>query len=115
MRSNNCKHVSPESTKSFVENETMSLKRRYQKHVLQKTYIKQTIVSTRKVIGFLLIICSLGLGFIGVNKVSDNSASVEVLDLKLDVSNESGKQQGYIYLGLAVVLFIGGVYTLNKK
>jgi hypothetical protein len=36
------------------------------------------------------------------------------LGLKIDASNESGKQEGYLYLGLAVVLFAGGIYTLTK-
>ena len=69
----------------------------------------------RKIIGILLIVGGLALGYKGVTEISDNSASIEVLDLEIDVSNNSGKQQGYIYLGLAVLLFVGGIYTLNKK
>jgi hypothetical protein len=30
-------------------------------------------------------------------------------------SNESGKEQGFLFTGLAVVLFGGGIYSLNKK
>ena len=72
-------------------------------------------MDTRKIIGILLIIGSMALGYKGVNEISNNSASVEILDLELDLSNKSGKQQGYIYLGLAILLFGGGIYTLNKK
>ncbi len=72
-------------------------------------------MNTTKGIGALLIIISLVLGYVGFNKISDNSASVKVLGLEIDASNESGKTQGYIYLGFAVALFAGGIYTLNNK
>lgn len=69
----------------------------------------------QKIIGILLIAGSLVLGYMGITEIRENSASVEVFNLEIDVSNNSGKQQGYIYLGLAILLFGGGVYTLNKK
>ena len=72
-------------------------------------------MNTNKIIGTLLIIAGLALGYQGINKVSNNNASIEVLDLKVDLSNKSGKQEGYMYLGLAILLFGGGIYTLNKK
>lgn len=72
-------------------------------------------MNTTKLIGAILIILSIGLGYVGFNKVSASSASVKVLGLEIDASNESGKTQGYIYLGLAVALFAGGIYTLNSK
>ncbi|MFY7910307.1 MAG: hypothetical protein ACOVO2_12165 [Emticicia sp.] len=72
-------------------------------------------MSTNKIIGIILIVGSLIVGYYGINKVSQNDASVKVLGLKIDASNESGKNQGYIYLGLAAVMFIGGIFTLNRK
>ncbi|MGA9637604.1 hypothetical protein [Flavobacterium sp.] len=71
-------------------------------------------MNTAKIIGIVLIILSLGIGYTGINKVSNNTAEVNVLGLEIDASNESGKQQGYIYLGLAAVLFVGGIFTMNK-
>ena len=71
-------------------------------------------MSSTKIIGAILLIISLGFGYIGFNKVADNTKEVNLLGLKIDASNESGKQQGFIYLGLAIVLFAGGIYTLNK-
>ena len=68
-----------------------------------------------RVIGILLILISLGFGYIGFNKVADNTAEVKFLGIKIDASNESGRQQGFIYLGLAVVLFAGGIYSLNTS
>lgn len=68
-----------------------------------------------KIIGAILIIVSLGFGYIGFNKVADNTKEINFLGIKIDASDESGKTQGYIYLGIAAVLFIGGIYTINKS
>ena len=68
-----------------------------------------------KVIGIILIVISLGVGYIGANKIADSTKEINFLGLKIDASNESGKQQGFIYLGLAIVLFAGGVYAVKKS
>lgn len=67
-----------------------------------------------KIIGIVLILASLYLGYLGIEKVSNNSAEVSVLGLEIDASNESGKQEGFMYLGAAVLLLVGGVYTSRK-
>ncbi len=72
-------------------------------------------METKKIIGGILIIISLVIGYMGVNKISANTQQVNLLGLKIDASNESGKQQGYFCLGLAAILFVGGIYTLNKS
>lgn len=68
-----------------------------------------------KIIGIALIAVSLYMGYLGINKVSNSSAKIEVIGIEIDASNDSGKEQGFLYIGLAVVLFAGGVYSLNKK
>ena len=68
-----------------------------------------------KIIGAILILISLGIGYIGFNKIADNTTKINLLGLKIDASNESGKQAGYMYLGLGILLFVGGIYTLNKS
>lgn len=72
-------------------------------------------MEVKKIIGIVLIVASLGLGYMGVEKISNSSAKVEVLNVKLGVSDKSGKEQGYIYLGLAALLFGGGIYVLKSK
>ena len=72
-------------------------------------------MDVRKIIGVLLIVLSLGLGYFGINKVSENSTEIKVLDLKVDISNSSEKELGYIYVGLAVLLLGGGIFLLKKK
>ncbi len=72
-------------------------------------------MNTSKIIGIVLIFISLLIGYIGINKIDDNSKEVNLLGLEIDVSNESEKQQGYLYLGLAALLFAGGIFVVNKK
>ena len=68
-----------------------------------------------RILGAVLIIASLALGYIGFNKISENSESVKFLGVKIEASDEEGKREGYLYVGLAVVLLGGGIYTLNKS
>ncbi len=72
-------------------------------------------MNTSKIIGGILILISLGIGYIGFQKIADNTKEINFLGIKINASNESGKQTGFIYCGLAIVLFAGGIYTLNKS
>ena len=72
-------------------------------------------MKTEKIIGIVLLLVSLYVGYLGINKVANNSKEVKVLGLEIEASNESGKEKGYLFIGLAVVLFAGGLYSLNKK
>jgi hypothetical protein len=72
-------------------------------------------MNTSKIIAAVLIITSLGIGYLGYNKISENTNQVNVLGLKIEASNESGKKEGYLFLGVAALLFVGGIYTLNKS
>jgi len=72
-------------------------------------------MNTSKIIGIVLIVISLAVGYVGINKIADNTKEINLLGLKIDASNESGKEKGYLYLGLAVILLAGGVYTVNKS
>ena len=71
-------------------------------------------MNTSKIIGAILIIVSIGMAYMGYTKISENTQQVNILGLKIDASNESGKQEGYMYLGFAAILFLGGIYTVNK-
>ena len=72
-------------------------------------------MNTSKIIGAVLIVISLAIGYIGINKISDNTKQINILGLKIDADNEAGQQQGYLYLGLAVVLFGGGVFAVKGR
>ena len=72
-------------------------------------------MKTNKIIAAILIIVSLAMGYQAYNKISESTKSVNLLGLKVEANDESGKKKGYLFLGLAVVLFGGGIYTLNKS
>lgn len=67
-----------------------------------------------KVIGAVLIIISLAIAYVGINKISQSTESVNFLGIKIEASDKSGKQEGFLFLGLAIVLLVGGIYTVNK-
>ena len=71
-------------------------------------------MKTKKITGIILIIGSLLLGYFGINKIAENNANIKFFELNIDVSNESGKELGYIYLGVAVFVFGAGIYTLKN-
>lgn len=71
-------------------------------------------MNASKLIGAVLIIISLFVGYVGFNKVSDNTKEINLLGLKINASNQSGREQGYMYVGFAVLLFGAGVFTMNR-
>lgn len=77
--------------------------------------LKKCNMQTTKILGTVLLIAAIILGYFGVTKVANSSSEVKVLGLEIDASNESGKEKGYMLIGLAVVLFAGGLYSINKK
>lgn len=72
-------------------------------------------MNASKIIGIVLILISLSVGYVGVNKIADNTKEINFLGLKIDASNEKGQTQGYVYVGLAILLLAGGIYTINKS
>lgn len=69
----------------------------------------------KKTIGVILIILSLVLGYLGINKFSNSGESVDVIGIEISVENKKEKTASYFYLGFAVVSLIGGVVLLNRK
>lgn len=72
-------------------------------------------MNSTKFIGFALILISLAVGYVGINKIADSSKKINLLGIQIEASDESGKQEGFLYLGTAIVLFAGGVYSLRGK
>jgi TRAP-type C4-dicarboxylate transport system permease small subunit len=69
----------------------------------------------KTVIGILLIVAALFLGYLGVNQVQKSANSVEVLGIELSAEDKGGKETGYIELALGVVSLVAGIYLLGKK
>lgn len=69
----------------------------------------------KNIIGIILIIAALFLGYLGVNQVQESANSVEVMGIELSAEDKGGKETGYIELGLAVVALVGGIFLVSKK
>ncbi len=68
-----------------------------------------------KSVGIILIVASLFLGYIGIDKYNNSGASVELLGAEFSVEDSGGRETAYMYLGAGVLLLLGGVYLLGKK
>jgi len=69
----------------------------------------------KKVIGIILIVAALVLGYMGINGLSQSSKSVELLGMEITAEDGASKQNAYIELGLGVVALVGGMYLLGQK
>lgn len=69
----------------------------------------------KKVIGILLIVAALVLGYLGVTGISQIEKSVDLLGLEITAEDNNAKQTAYIELALGVVALAGGVYLLGQK
>lgn len=69
----------------------------------------------KTIIGIILIVVALVLGYFGINQVQESAKSVEVLGIELSAEDKGGKETGYIELALGVVALVGGIYLVSKK
>jgi len=69
----------------------------------------------KQIIGILLIVAALVLGYMGIQGLNESSTSVEMLGMEITAEDGSAKQNAYIELGLGIVALIGGVYLLGSK
>ncbi|GLR15719.1 hypothetical protein [Portibacter lacus] len=69
----------------------------------------------KKIIGIVLIVLAVVLGYMGYNQVAESTASAEILGVELTASDEGGQMQGYILLGLGVISLLSGIYLMGKK
>lgn len=68
-----------------------------------------------KLIGIILILAALALAYVGITTINESTASVEIIGIELSASDEGQRSTGFIYVGAALVLFIGGVVLAARK
>jgi len=69
----------------------------------------------KKVIGILLILVALFLGYLGIKGLTESSSSVKILGIEITAQDSESKQKAYIEMGLGVAALIGGVYLIGQK
>lgn len=72
-------------------------------------------MKTNKIIGGILIVASLLLGGLGINKFSNSGESVDILGAEISVEDNNSRNSSYMYMGLALMSFLGGMYTMRKS
>lgn len=85
------------------------------RRIEEKIHYFKLLFAMKKIIGIVLIVLAIVLGYNGVQKFQNSSALVKVLGLKIDADNESGKSSAYIQLGLAVLALGAGVFLLKSE
>ena len=68
----------------------------------------------KKVIGILLIVAAIVLGYLGITGASQSETSVDLLGLEITAQDSNAKQTAYIELALGVVALVGGVYLMGQ-
>lgn len=72
-------------------------------------------MSVTKIVGILLIIAAIALGYMGITTFQESTASAKILGVELSASDEGGQITGFLYIGLAIVMGLGGIYLAGRK
>ena len=68
----------------------------------------------KQIIGVLLLVVGLYLGYTGINKYSNSGESVEVLGVEISAKDKDYRTTAVIYIGLAVVCLFGGISIIRS-
>ncbi|MEY8020573.1 hypothetical protein ACA086_01165 [Muriicola sp. E247] len=63
----------------------------------------------KRIIGILLLLLAVYLGYTGITSFSESTSSVDVLGVELKAEDKQQKNTSYLYLGFAVIAAIGGI------
>ena len=69
---------------------------------------------SENIIGIVLIVAAIALGYMGYKKWDESTKSIEVGKLELSAGKQSGKNTAYFFFGGAVVALIAGVVVIRK-
>ncbi len=69
----------------------------------------------KKIIGIILIVIALGLGYMGITGFQQSTSAVKILGIELRAEDKGGKETAIIQLALAVASLMGGVVLINAK
>lgn len=69
----------------------------------------------KKIIGIILIVAALVLGYLGITGLNESSTSVELLGMEITAQDGQEKEKAYIKLGLGVVALVAGAYLVGQK
>ncbi|AXY76889.1 DUF3185 family protein [Paraflavitalea soli] len=68
-----------------------------------------------RILGILLIVGGILLGYFGYQKYDDNKANIKIGDLELSAKDKGNTTTGYVMMGAGVVALIVGAVMLSRK
>jgi TRAP-type C4-dicarboxylate transport system permease small subunit len=69
----------------------------------------------RNIAAIIFIVFGLYIGYIGINKLANNTNEIKFLGLEIDASNEKGQTKGVVFIVLAAMMIGGGAALMRKK
>ena len=69
----------------------------------------------RSLLGILLIIGGIVLGYFGYNKLQDNKADIKIGDLEITAKDNNNTTTAWVMIGGGVLALIAGAFTLGKR
>lgn len=69
----------------------------------------------RSLIGILLILGGIVLGYFGFDKMQNNKADIKIGDLEISANDKSNSTNAYLMMGGGAVLLIAGAVILAGK
>lgn len=69
----------------------------------------------RNIVAAIFIVFGLYIGYIGINKLANNTNEIKFLGIEIDASNEKGQTQGVVFIVLAAMMVGGGAALMRKK
>lgn len=71
--------------------------------------------NVNKYLPIALIIIGLVVGILGFSKFDDSGASLSVGDLEVSATDEGGRAQSYVMIGLGAVSLLAGIAMMAKS
>lgn len=69
----------------------------------------------RTILGILLLVGGILLGYFGYQKLENNKADIKIGDLEISAKDKENSTGAYIMMGAGVIALIAGVATLARK
>lgn len=68
-----------------------------------------------RILGVILLIGGILLGYFGYQKLDSNKAEVKIGDLEISAKDENSTTSAYIMMGGGVIAIVAGAVMLSRK
>jgi TRAP-type C4-dicarboxylate transport system permease small subunit len=68
----------------------------------------------KSLIGILLIIAALVLGYFGYDKMQNSKAGIKIGDLEISATDNSSHTSAYVLLGFGALCLVGGISMVSQ-